>query len=101
MNQDMKVAPAARVASSGAKNRVYGPTMAKPPTSVSSVQASAMTVAWLKTWFASAWSFRPTAWDTMATVPTPSICERKNVTNMRLPAALTPAIAASPSRETK
>jgi len=101
MNQWRKARPASRVASSAPKNRMYGPATAMPPTSVTAAQSAPMSTAWLNTWFASARFLRPTACDTIATVPTPSICDRKNVMNMKLPAALTPAIAASPSFETK
>jgi hypothetical protein len=48
---------------------------------------------WLKTRFASGWSFRPTAWAMRTIVPTPSTWVTAMTMNCRLPAALTPASA--------
>jgi hypothetical protein len=44
---------------------------------------------------------RPTACEISATVPTPSTWVSARMMNMTLPAALTPATAASPRRATK
>jgi hypothetical protein len=46
-------------------------------------------------------SLRPTACEISATVPTPSTWVRANTMNMTLPAAPTPAMAASPKPATK
>src|SRR5262249_45747343 len=56
---------------------------------------------WLKTRLASARSLRPTACAISATVPTPSTCMNPLMRNPALPAAATPATAASPSPATK
>ena len=64
-------------------------------------QPAATSKLWLKVEFASAWSLRPTACDISVTVPTPSTCVNASTMNMTLPAAPTPASAASPKRATK
>src|SRR5260221_9613459 len=56
---------------------------------------------WLNTRLASTRSLRPTACAISETVPTPSTCNTPLSKNPRLPAAATPAMAASPSPATK
>jgi len=56
---------------------------------------------WLNTRFARSRCCAPTACDTMATVPTLRICVSASTTNQMLPAEVTPAIAVSPSLDTK
>ena len=56
---------------------------------------------WLNTLLATSRCCAPTACETSATVPTLRICVSASTTNQTLPAAPTPAIAASPSFETK
>src|SRR5262245_1741113 len=59
------------------------------------------TTDWLKTRLASARSLRPTACAISETVPTPSTCMNPLIRNPALPAAATPATAASPVLATK
>ncbi len=80
---------------------MYGPASPTPPAIVARASTIERPTDWLKTWFASARSLRPTACDTSVTVPTPSICVSANTRNITLPAALTPASAASPRPATK
>src|SRR5438046_226011 len=58
-------------------------------------------IAWLKIKLASGRSLRPTACAISATVPTPSTCISALMRNPALPAAATPATAASPALATK
>ncbi len=69
--------------------------------SVATVQKPASDIDWLKTRSASAGSLRPTACETSAIAPTPSVCVTAITTNIAMPAAPTPASAASPSCATK
>src|SRR5437868_5669732 len=68
---------------------------------VNSPNSTDRTTAWLNTRLASSRSLRPTACATSATVPTPSTCIKALTRKPALPAAATPAIAASPSPDTK
>ena len=66
-----------------------------PPVTIAS------TCAWLKSRFASTWSFRPVACDTTVVVPTPSICVNASTMKVRLPAMPTAATADVPSLPTQ
>src|SRR5580765_1538546 len=93
--------PALAVASSAETARRYGPVTRIPATRVAAPHSADSSTDWLNTRFACAWSLAPAACATSATVPTPSICVRARITNPAVPALLTPAMAASPRRETK
>jgi hypothetical protein len=93
--------PARTVAASAPMTCMYGeatastPAITNPPTSIDS------SIDWLNTLLALCGCCAPTACETMATVPTLRTMVSASTTNQMLPAAPTPAMAASPSRETK
>ncbi|MHC2267471.1 hypothetical protein ACVILJ_002854 [Bradyrhizobium diazoefficiens] len=70
-------------------------------TRVSTPNSTDSAIAWLKIRLASGRSLRPTACAISATVPTPSTCISALMRKPALPAAATPATAASPSPDTK
>ena len=72
-----------------------------PAASVATPHSADRSTDWLKMRLAPGWSLRPAAWATSATVPAPSICVSARITNVTVPALLTPAMAASPRRDTK
>ena len=78
-----------------------GPETRYTPTNTTAPIASDSTSDWLNTRLARSRCCAPTACETSATVPTFRICVSASTTNQMLPAEVTPAMAASPSFDTK